>query len=97
MTLWSGSPGEYTPGYLNVNATDSVTVTNYVYSFSQVVVANQGIVSSVASLSLSTGSPLTINAIVPPAIEEMYGTTNITESSINVAPFPNTTEEYLST
>jgi CARDB. len=48
-------------------------------------------VSSVASLSLSTGSPLTINAIVPPAIEEMYGTTNITESSINVAPFPNTT------
>jgi hypothetical protein len=91
MTLWSGSPGEYTAGYLNVNATDSVTVTNYVYSFSQVVVANQGIVSSVASLSLSTGSPLTINAIVPPAIEEMYGTTNITESSINVAPFPNTT------
>jgi len=91
MTLWSGSPGEYTPGHLNVNATDSVTVTNYVYSFSQVVVANQGIVSSVASLSLSTGSPLTINAIVPPAIEEMYGTTNITESSINVAPFPNTT------
>jgi len=91
MTLWSGSPGEYTPGYLNVNATDSVTVTNYVYSFSQVVFANQGIVSSVASLSLSTGSPLTINAIVPPAIEEMYGTTNITESSINVAPFPNTT------
>ena len=91
MTLWSGSPGEYTPGHLNVNATDSVTVTNYVYSFSQVVFANQGIVSSVASLSLSTGSPLTINAIVPPAIEEMYGTTNITESSINVAPFPNTT------
>ena len=91
MTLWSGSPGEYTAGYLNVNATDSVTVTNYVYSFSQVVFANRGIVSSVASLSLSTGSPLTINAIVPPAIEEMYGTTNITESSINVAPFPNTT------
>ena len=91
MTLWSGSPGEYEAGHLNVNATDSVTVTNYVYSFSQVVVANQGIVSSVASLSLSTGSPLTINAIVPPAIEEMYGTTNITESSINVAPFPNTT------
>ena len=95
MTLWSGRPGQYTLGYLNVNATDSVTVTNYVYSFSQVVFANRGIVSSVASLSLSTGSPLTINAIVPPAIEEMYGTTNITESSINVAPFPNTTRGIL--
>ncbi|BBD73521.1 hypothetical protein HS1genome_1910 [Sulfodiicoccus acidiphilus] len=88
MTLWNGTPNSYSPAGLNVNATDSVSVTVVEYQFTNKVSPSGGITDLQRSDELLNGASVNVSAFISPVVEEFWSTQNLTDSLNNTVPIP---------
>jgi len=99
-TAWGGEPGVFTTldglTALNVNITDTVTVIGNQWSFTQITAPGKGIVAAYGSVKTYTVGQVDF-AQVQPETEIMYNGTVITNSTVNVVPFPTTSAGELVT